>query len=533
MKPTSIYQIQSGLTPYAGAWGKAEVLHLLRRTMFGTSVADLNYFKTRTLAQAVAELLTAPTTAPAPPLNDYNTQTALDPNVAAGATWVNAPANPTMNGGRQNSLRAWWTGLQLDENRSLNEKMTLFWHNHFATSLSVYKESLVGYQHTVLLRANALGNFKTLTRAITIDPAMLYYLNGYKNTKTAPDENYARELQELFTVGKDLPNHYTEDDVKAAAKVLTGWRINSTTLATYFDPTKHDSTNKTFSAFYGGTVITGSTAATAGDTELDALLSMIFAHNEVANYLCRKLYRFFVYYDITADAETNVIQPLAALLRQNNYNITPVLSALFNSQHFFDMMQVGCIIKSPIDFTVGFARTFGMQFPAATDYSTQYYMWKQVWFALYAQQQATGDLPSVAGWAAYYQLPAYHEVWITPDTLRSRKNISDGLLYTGITKSGFTLKVDVLAFTASLDNPADPNVLIDDALQLLTPMTLSATTKAYLKSILLSFQSADHYWTDAWNNYATTPTTTNINVVKPRLQYFYSYIMNLAEYHLS
>ena len=162
MKPTSIHQIQSGLAPYSGAWSKAEVLHLLRRTMFGTSVADLNYFKTRTLSQAVAELLTAPATAPAPPLNDYNSQTAIDPNVAAGATWVNAPANPTMNGGRQMSLRSWWTGLQIAQSRSINEKMTLFWHNHFATSLSIYKESLIGYKHTVLLRNNALGNFKTL-----------------------------------------------------------------------------------------------------------------------------------------------------------------------------------------------------------------------------------------------------------------------------------------------------------------------------------------------------------------------------------
>jgi uncharacterized protein (DUF1800 family) len=139
----------------------------------------------------------------------------------------------------------------LNQERNLTEKMTLFWHNHFATQSYIYSDARYAYKHNALLRANAFGNFKALTRAVTTDPAMLNYLNGNTNTKNAPNENYGRELQELFTVGKYPTPWYTEDDVKAAAKALTGWKIDANAITSYFDDTKHDTTDKQFSSFYG------------------------------------------------------------------------------------------------------------------------------------------------------------------------------------------------------------------------------------------------------------------------------------------
>jgi uncharacterized protein (DUF1800 family) len=534
MKPTSIAQIQSGLTPYSGAWSDAQVLHLLRRTMFGATVADVSYFKTRTMQQAVNELLTVDNTPPVGPINNYSSATTIDPNVPLGGVWSDTPNVANLGNNRRNSLRAWWVGLMLNQSRSIREKMVIFWENHFALQFENVGIPSHCYNYNKLFRSNSLGNFKNLTKSVTTAPAMLYFLNGRRNTKTAPDENYGRELQELFTIGKDLSAHYTEDDVKAAAKVLSGWRVNTTTDTVYFDVTKHDTTNKQFSAFYNNTIVTGQTATNAGDLELDALLNMIFAHDEVANYICRKIYRFFVYYTITPDAETNVIQPLAAIFRQNNYEILPVLSALFKSQHFYDVQEVSCIIKSPIDFTIGYARQFGLVFPDASNYIVQYYMWTQVFNSLYAQQQPMSDPPNVAGFPAYYQNPNYHETWITPDSLRQRKAIVEGLLYVGITRTGVKLQVDVLVFTQTIANAEDPNILIDSIVTLFLGLNVSATTKSYLKQILLSAQAQDHYWSDVWNTYITDPTNTaNTATVKQRLQYVYAYLLNLAEYQLA
>ncbi len=221
----------SGIDPYTGTFGQTELAHLLRRTLFGVTQADLNYFAGMTLDQVVSALLTLAAT-PAPPVNAYNDSNFTDPDVAAGATWVTAPfgTTGTANGKRKISLKEWWVGLMLNQDRSITEKMTLFWHNHFATQMATVNDARYSYKHFALLRANALGNFKTLARAVTTDPNMLVYLNGDTNTLANPNENYGRELQELFTVGKGPDSLYTQADVEAAAKVLTGWKDSRTTI---------------------------------------------------------------------------------------------------------------------------------------------------------------------------------------------------------------------------------------------------------------------------------------------------------------
>ncbi|HEX8461100.1 MAG TPA: DUF1800 family protein, partial [Segetibacter sp.] len=315
----------TGLKAYTGAWTDNEVIHLLKRTMFGSKKADIDYFKTKTMSQAVDELLTPSAALPAPPLKDYNETGALtqpDTNILAGTTWVNDPNNDgTIQSRRRASFKKWWMGNMVNQDRSIREKMTLFLHNHFSTETNDVGNAQYVYKHHAMLRTNAIGNFKNLVREITVDPAMLIYLNGQFNTATAPDENYGRELQELFCCGKGPGSLYTESDVKAAAKVLTGWRNNPATISSYFTASRHDTTNKQFSAFYNNTVITGRTGATAGDLELDALLTMVFNAQEVSKYICRRLYRWFVYYDIDSSVETNVIEPLAVIFRNNNYEL--------------------------------------------------------------------------------------------------------------------------------------------------------------------------------------------------------------------
>jgi uncharacterized protein (DUF1800 family) len=530
------FRTNSGLNPYSGTWTRNEVQHLLKRTMFGSAKADIDYFVTRTMSQSVDELInpTAPLPSP-PPLNDYTPEIA-DPNTPAGATWVNDPTGDgTLNSRRRASFKRWWTGVMINQDRSIREKLSLFWADHFGNETATVGFSHYVYNHYALLRQNCLGNFKQLIKDVTIDAGMLRYLNGYLNTNTAPDENYARELQELFTLGKGPTVQYTEDDVKRAAKVLTGWRINNTTFTVFWDATKHDTTNKQFSAYYNNTLITGRTGAN-GALETDDLIAMIFAKDEVSKYICRCLYRWFVYYKIDASVETNVIEPLAAIFRSNNYNIKPVLSTLFKSEHFFDVLNQGALIKSPVDQVVSCLREFGVVFPnVATEYADAYGMWNYIrnWFANMGQD--VGDPPDVSGWAAYYQEPQFHELWINSDTLPKRNQFTDIMITNGYTRNGKKIVINAVAFTQSLSNPGDPNVLIDDALAIIFRVPLSAAAKQQIKEqILLTNQTQDYYWTNAWTAYTVNPNDqASYNIVNGRLKSLYQYLMNMSEYQLS
>jgi uncharacterized protein (DUF1800 family) len=537
-------QIYSGLTPYSGSWTTQDVAHLLKRTMFGAKKADIDYFLAMSPSAAVDALLNVSATLPSPPLKNYdNTDTPAgdpDASVAAGTTWVNTVSTDgTVNGKRASSLKSWWIGAIINQDRTIREKMTLFWHNHFSTETNTYERGTYGYKYSQLLRQSAVGNFKQLTHDVTINVCMLRYLNGYLNAKQAPDENYARELQELFTIGKENTPNYTEDDVKAAAKVLTGWRIkdkDGEDESVYFDPTQHDTTAKTFSSFYNGTTIAGRSDATAGEAELTDMLNMIFSKTQqVSEFIVKKLYRWFCYYTIDADTETNVIQPLAQILVNNNWEIKPVLSALLKSEHFFDPLNRGCLIKSPIELITTLVREFNVTIPPDSDYANEYNMWDYLRYQAQLMQQNITDPPSVSGWPAYYQIPMFYEMWINSDTLPKRELFTDQLTGQGYTRNGVTLKIDPIAFAKSLSNPGDPNVLINDSLDILYQVPVSDTLKATIKTqILLSGQAQDYYWTNAWNAYLSAPTDPMASqIVLTRLQTLYKYFLNLAEYQLA
>ena len=529
----------TGLQPYTGSFGAPELRHLLRRTLFGATKADMAYFSGKSVTQVVNELLNPTAPLPAPPVKEYvvsATTLVPDNNIAAGTTWVGDINNDgNIAGYRRASFKKWWVGNLINQDRSIREKMTLFWHNHFATETNEISNAQYVYKHHHLFRISALGNFKTLTKNMTLDPGMLVYLNGQYNTLTAPDENYAREIQELFCCGKGPDSLYTEADVKAAAKVLTGWRNNATTLSAYFTASRHDATNKTFSSFYNNTVITGRNTATAGDQELDDLLNMIFANQEVAKYMCRRLYRWFVYYDIDDTVEQNVITPLANVFRSSNYEILPVLDMLLKSEHFFDVLSRGCVIKSPAELVIGFCRESEIVFQPDTDYVANYGFYNYMVSWLSNMQQNIGDPPDVSGWKAYYQEPQFNEIWINSDTLPKRNQFTDTMLVSGYTFSSKKIQLDPLAYAKTFSNPGDPNVFIAELTERLLGLDISAASKAQLKKdILLNGQSLDIYWTQAWDLYISTPTNAaNTTSVRTKIRDLVKYLMNLAEYQLA
>lgn len=522
---------QTGTGKYTGTFGTEELRHLLRRTLFGVSHDDLSHFKNKTMSEVVDELLNVSTTPPSPPVNHYNDRL-NDPNIPLGQTWVNEVLYSNLGNVRRESLRAWWLGLMINQDRTILEKLTLFWHNHFSTEFNVVNSPYYLYNHHAMIRKYAMGNLKSFVKDITIDPAMLVYLNGQRNVKTAPDENYARELQELFTLGKGEDSKYTEGDIQEAAKVLTGWRINRLTGQSYFQASVHDTSDKTFSSFYNNETITGQSGVD-GAKETDDLIAMIFKQNEVAKFICRKLYTWFVYYEIDSGVETDVIEPLATTYINNNYDIKPVLKQLFESEHFFDVANRACLIKSPIDFLVGFMRSTDIVLEYA-DFVQEYALWNLTHQFGSILQQDVGTPPNVSGWPAYYQLPLFHEIWINTTTLPYRNQISDVLVLTGYRSRSGTMAVDTLMLAEKFSDPSDPGKLISESLEHFHAMEVSQGQKDYMKTILLQGQLQDSYWTDAWNDYKGDPTNNTLkNVVENRLKLLYKYIFNLAEYQLS
>ena len=539
VKAVSPTRVMSGINPYAGPWTSNEVIHLLKRTMFGAKKLDVDYFSTRTMSQSVDELLAPLAPNPTAPVKEYLTTVTVgakpDANILQGTTWVNdINSDGTVQSQRIASYKKWWAGVMINQDRSIREKMIFLWINHFGNEADDVANANWIYQQHSLIRQHCLGNFKQLVRGMSIDPAMLKYLNGYLSTASAPDENYGRELQELFAIGKGPGSQYTEQDVKEAAKALTGWRINTTTNQSYFDSTKHSAVSKQFSSFYNNTLIAGRTGATAGDMELDDLLTMIFAQGEVAKFMVRKLYRWFVYYEIDAATENNVIAPLADIFRNSNYAILPVLSALFKSEHFFDSLNQGCVIKTPADLVIGSMREFSVSMPLASDWDTSYGHWNTLYSLMNNQGLNLHDPPNVAGMPAYYQEPLFHEIWISSDSLPKRNQFTDIMTNSGYTRNAFKMQFDFIAFAKTLPNPGNPNDLIDDTIKRIYRISVSPQVKQQMKTqLLLSNQQYDYYWTNAWADYIANPIVANYNIVNTRLKDLFRYLMNLSEYQLS
>ncbi len=550
-----VVPISSGLATYTGNWSTREALHLLRRTGFGFRKSNVDTLQSLSMNAAVDLVLNLNTTPPNPPVNFYQNSQPDENGLAYGADWTNNAFSgydigSDTNGERTTGLAAWGLGLALNQDITIKEKMTLFWYHFIPIDFEFVKQSSntycntnsarVCYKYMKMFRDNATGNFKTLIRNVATQPAMMYYLNNQANTKTAPDENFAREIMELFTIGKDVTPTYTQDDVVQAAKVLTGWRVenlNTNTESTNFIASLHDTSNKQFSSFFNNTIIPNS-----GSAELDLFIDMIFSKSEiVSKYICRRLYRFFVYYDIDASIETNIITPLAQYFVDNNWNILPVLEKLFKSEHFFDMANRGVYIKSPFDIIIGSLRTFNINYNVSdsSNYEAQYELWKLFNYAMSDMEQAMGKIPNVAGWQAFYQKPSYHEYWINSNSIQRRYGLIEYIFY-GFDKkyNGLTtrIEVDTIAFVQQFNNTIceDPNLLVDECVKYLLPIDLSSALKNTIKTqTLLTGQASDYYWTEAWIDYVTTPGNMSFKtIVQTRLRSLLLTIVEYAEYQL-
>lgn len=524
--------VSLSLFPYTGAWTQDEAAHLLRRALFGPTFQQIQDTVANGMATSVNQLLTT--------VNVGTPEVvSTDEAVATmGGTWVNSPLpysdQAITESARRNSLAGWIMQRLNSSDYSIQEQMCLFWQNHFAAPFSF--DSRATYNYHEVIRTHCLGNFKQLVKDITIDPNMLLFLSGAENNKFDPNENYARELFELYTVGKGEqigPGDYStfkESDIQEAAKILTGWLAlglgSSTENTSYsqFEPLLHDDTTKTLSEHFDNAVISPN-----GSNEYADLIDVIFLQDAVATFICRKIYRWFVNYDLTPTVENTVIAEMANTFRTNNYEVLPVLEELFQSEHFYDVALRGAIIRNPLEHLFSIFNSTHSIPNLTTPENYSLYEFG------YGVASTTGmnyaQPPSVGGWTAYYQAPSYSRLWANASYIKLRFQVSDWLtLGGGFPVNGNNWEVNSLEFLNNLSVPADPNAVIDDMILVFCPKGLDIIKRTTLKTILTN-GLPDFEWTLQYNEYLNDPgNPTYSDPVELRVALTLSQLFKMPEF---
>ncbi|WP_026632249.1 DUF1800 domain-containing protein [Dyadobacter alkalitolerans] len=527
-----------------------QAAHLLRRATFGPTPDEIIQFTGLTAQDAVQKLFDNVTVTATPPppvvMDEYSS--------IAGQTFMEKPFDYQRRFEYSYFLKYWWIGLMAEQNGapSVLEKLTAFWQNHFVTTHKVVEDYRYIYRYLMLLRNKGLGSFKTLTIEITKDPSMLVYQNGNENEKNHPNENYGRELQELFTVGQrnkaDQAN-YTEEDVKQAARVLTGWQAlnqyvnGSTTIGTVFNSSRHDTSDKKFSHHYNNKVITGRSGPDAGDQEISELVEMLLSHPEAPKFICRKLYRWYVNTNVTDQIENSVIAPLAAFFAspENNFAIGPVLQKLLTSEIFFDRSNVGAIVKSPAELAIGSLRLFKHKVPhPVKEYSAFRNYTQPTYWRMVNMQLNFLDQPLVFGSLPYYQT-GYSMNWINASTIGMRRKMGETFIYPYQYHQGYTYGIDFLAWVVSLqpnfsDVDGTPCITCEQVFEEfsknLFANELFQSQKDFLIDKIMMQTSTRRSWTYEFNAYRRNPSESTKANFYWRLQVLMKYMVGMAEFQV-
>ena len=376
--------------------GFDDARHLLVRTGFGPTEAEVRAFAGLTREQGVTQLLrdvrTVAVTAPPAWVSDSEPPRYPRPGTATEEE-RRAFTRQWIQQGLE--LRAWWVQEMLATTSPLTERMTLFWHNHFVSGQQKVRFGRLMYEQNATLRANALGNFATLLHAASKEPAMLIYLDVAQSRKGQPNENFAREVMELFTLGE---GQYTEQDIKEAARAFTGWSLDRETGKYLFRPGIHDAGVKTV-------------LGRSGSFDGDAVLDVILAKPQTSEYVTTKLWREFV----SADPDPREVKRIAQIFRAQDYDVKAALRGLLLSDAFWASDNRGTLVKSPVELVVGTLRQLEVAPGATLPFAVASAGMGQNLFAP----------PNVKGWPG-------GETWINSNTLLARKQFLDRLARTDV-----------------------------------------------------------------------------------------------------
>lgn len=381
-------RVAAGLEAHVAPLDLRTASHLLRRTGFGADPDQARALVGQDASQAVDALVDA----------------ALQNAFVAPPAWLNTlpPSEDASDAEFEQYFEMSYDIWMPEFNNALfakmqsgglRERMMLFWHNHFVTQFEAYEVAPLCYRYFEMLHTHALRNFKPFVHAVGLDATMLIYLDGFINTKEAPNENYARELMELFTMGitnaQGQPN-YTEQDIVELARALTGWTVYEDQLQVQFDAFEHDTGSKTI-------------FDESRNFDYDSAIDLIFEKraDAIAHFICTKLYKEFVY----ATPDPAIVADLARVFTSHNFEIAPVVRTLLKSAHFYDAQVIGARIKSPVEAAVGFMTE--QTLTSATGSG------EEMFWVSDDLGQTVGDPPNVAGWPG-------HRLWLDTDTMTRR-----------------------------------------------------------------------------------------------------------------
>lgn len=533
--------------------GVHKAKHLLRRTTYNYSTSRIQTVKDLTPTQAVSALLNFESnldnlTVPEPLIHTANSEN------NTGETFI------TLDGSKNylhlRALYAWY----LDEAKkceTMQFKLTTFLHQILITTIQNSNRMVsAGYDYLKLLLFFAKGSFQTLALKMTLDNNMLVYLDNRYNNKWNPNENYAREFLELFTITKGTQvaegdyTNYTEYDIQQAAKVLTGFQWDYNSLPQYVDSETgiqrgfpnyyaHDTTDKTFSSAFGNTIITGASGNNDTERELDMFreledfIQMVFNQDETAKVLVRRLYRHFVQTEISSEIETDIIQPLSVTLKNNNYEISSVLNILLISEHFYDLDDstqgdeiIGGKIKDPIELGLHTLNILEVDTP---DIQTNTFYHNEFWGKFFHNEYLKYTEfflfrpTSVAGYKPIYQEPLYDKYWITSSTIFYRFRFGKTLMdiRNRVTSSGFLTRInyDIVLFvedSGHFSSPEQSNILFDEIVELLFIREPEASRKTYFYNDLLLGDLSPINWLFAWQNYISSGDDSDVRVALER-----------------
>ena len=394
-RPAGALDLADALRPYRGAWDDRLAAHLLRRAGFGGTPDDIARFARMSPGQAVQSLVRFASLSDAPPnvYDPFSEDWQLGQLRGLSDEQRRAFFETIRKNSRASivSMQQWWLNRMLTTPNPLQEKMTFLFHGHFTTA-AIQKNVWPSYvwNQQQLFRANALGNLRELTLDVSKDPAMLLYLDNAGNNKSHPNENYARELMELFTLGR---GNYTEEDVRESARAFTGWTVNRVTGAFVDNPRIHDDGTKTF-------------LRRSGNFDGGDIVAIIYDQPACARWWASWLLNNFVY----NDPEPQLVDALAAVLRKNDYNLAPVMTTLLQSNVFYSARAYRALVKSPVEFVVGTHKSLALPEVAPNAIG-----------ALNQMGQVLFYPPNVAGWPGGTN-------WMTSQMVIARQNFLASLV---------------------------------------------------------------------------------------------------------
>jgi len=539
----------ASLDIYVPVLGLRKAKHLLRRATFNFSKININAVASMTASEAL-DFLSVNT--------DYKISEPQDPK--ADGFWTSSNENPSsfsFQGRKRNYIGAWWWYNGIKE-ITIKHKLSFFLFTSFTASKNGSGASTFHFDYLRLLDFYAMGNIKTFAKKVTLDNAMLDYLDNTNNNANNPNENYAREFLELFTIlkgpqiGAGNYTNYTEIDVQQAARVLTGFKKKID--RSIIDPdtnlpkgenrqNKHDSGDKIFSSAFGNQTIIGRSTQNGMDQELDDFVDMIFSQEETAKAYCRKLYRYFVKSEWDSTVENDIITPLAQQLISNNFEILPVVTTLLTSKHFYDEDDsdntnqiIGSIVKSPLQLTNEVITLFNVNLPnpntSALDYYHNFFNRFMSNTFLPRSGMSFFDPDSVAGYPAHYQEPDFDRLWFSSNTIISRYKFVESLIKgknTIAPNADIKVVLDTVLFVENnIEDPYNITSLVTEISKLMYPEDIDTDRINYFASIALD-GFPDFYWTSAWTEYINSGDD---NVVRVRLNALITSMVNATEFQL-